>query len=249
MKAIALHISNHAAMKRNIDFICDEVKKLELNVTLASAQVLRKIIHDEIILDAGKTINPAFGNEIMAILPRHIYGRYRNFSKELVTRFKDELSAKILFAVNAAKVQYIGSDFPLFGEEVFNKFPSANDDIAEAGTCLALDRGTACVMHLMRAAEVALGALAAILGVSKQNDWGSYLREIEKELAKRAKIAGARTADEQFYAEASTCFDHLKRAWRNPTMHVDRSYSPDRAEEIFQAVRSFMRNLATKVSE
>ncbi len=29
----------------------------------------------------------------------------------------------------------------LFGDEVFDHFPSANNDIFEAGTCLALERG------------------------------------------------------------------------------------------------------------
>ncbi len=38
----------------------------------------------------------------------------------------------------------------LFGAEVFDSFPSANVDIYEAGMCLALERPTACVMHLMR---------------------------------------------------------------------------------------------------
>ena len=27
--------------------------------------------------------------------------------------------------------------------------------------------------------------------------------------------------------------NHMRRAYRNPTMHPDRSYSPERAEEIF----------------
>lgn len=47
----------------------------------------------------------------------------------------------------------------LFGDEVFTKFPSANNDIFEVGTCLALERGTACVMHLMRIIEAGLGRL------------------------------------------------------------------------------------------
>ncbi len=41
----------------------------------------------------------------------------------------------------------------LFGDKVFDCFPSANDDIFEAGACLAFERPTACVMHLMRVAE------------------------------------------------------------------------------------------------
>jgi len=137
----------------------------------------------------------------------------------------------------------------LFGDEVFTNFPSANEDITEAGTCLALDRATACVMHLMRVVEAGLGVLAATLGIARQNDWGRYLREIDQELAKRMKASGARSADEQFYAEVATTIDNMRRAWRNPTMHPDKTYTVDRAEEILQSVRSFMRHLATKLHE
>jgi predicted XRE-type DNA-binding protein len=147
--------------------------------------------------------------------------------------------------------QYTGyfENAELFGADVFKAFPSANEDITEAGTCLALERATACVMHLMRAVEVALAALAKALGIAPQNDWGSSLRLIEKELTNRAKNSGARTPDEQFYAEAATQFDHVRRAWRNPTMHVERTYTQARAAEILQSVKSFMSHLATKISE
>jgi len=43
--------------------------------------------------------------------------------------------------------------------------------------------------------------------------------------------------------------DSVRVAWRNPTMHIENSYSPERAEEILVATRSLMRHLATKVSE
>jgi hypothetical protein len=137
----------------------------------------------------------------------------------------------------------------LFGEEVFNSFPSANYDIFEAGTCLALERGTASVMHLMRVAEVGLKVLANTLGVKPQDNWGSYLREIEKELVARIKTLGKHTPDEQFYAEASIAFDGVRRVWRNSTMHIDSKYSPERAEEILIAVRTIMRHLATRLNE
>jgi hypothetical protein len=87
------------------------------------------------------------------------------------------------------------------------------------------------------------------LEVPKQNDWGKYLQGIDDELKARMKAAGARSADEQFYAEVAETINHMRRAYRNPTMHPDRSYSPERAEEIFQSVKSFMRRLATKIHE
>src|SRR6266404_438123 len=112
----------------------------------------------------------------------------------------------------------------LFGDEVFNKFPSANNDIFESGTCLALERGTATVMHLMRVVEVGLKVLASTLGVGIQDDWGGYSRAIQAiddALTAKIKAAGKRTPDQQFYAEARVTIDGVKIAWRNPVMHVE----------------------------
>lgn len=137
----------------------------------------------------------------------------------------------------------------LFGDAVFAAFPSATDDITEAGTCLAFERATACVMHLMRATEVALKALATAVNVGPQGDWGAYIREIYKALERQVKAVGTQTPDHQFYAEAAAQIDNVKRAWRNPSMHVDKSYSQPRAEEILLATRSLMSHLAVRVSE
>jgi hypothetical protein len=104
-------------------------------------------------------------------------------------------------------------------------------------------------MHLNRALECGLSALAKAVGVPKQNDWGSYIREIGKELDARVKTAGARSADEQFYAEAAANFDRLRRAYRNPTMHPEKTYSQERAEEILISTKVFMSHLASRISE
>jgi hypothetical protein len=159
-----------------------------------------------------------------------------------------ELQNRLFFEPNA-RLKPLFQNPCLFGVGVFDAFPSANEDISEAGTCLALERPTACVMHLNRANEVGLKALAKSVGVSSQKDWGSYIREITKELDSRAKTSGSRSGDEQFYAEAAIIFDHMKRAWRNPTMHVEKTYSVERAEEILVAVKSFMRHLSARLSE
>jgi hypothetical protein len=39
----------------------------------------------------------------------------------------------------------------------------------------------------------------------------------------------------------------VKQAFRNPTMHVDRKYGPEEAEEIYKAVRRFMERLAVEL--
>src|SRR5882757_2451894 len=79
----------------------------------------------------------------------------------------------------------------------------------------------------------------------RQNDWGSYLREIDKALDARVKTTGKRTPEEQFYAEVRVALDGVRIAWRNATMHIENSYSAERAEEILVIVRSLMRHLAT----
>ena len=75
---------------------------------------------------------------------------------EIQSCLRDELSLSTVFVISADKVRYFQTNDPLFGAEVDGKFPSAAFEIAEAGKCLALERSTAAVFHLMRALEVAI---------------------------------------------------------------------------------------------
>ncbi len=173
---------------------------------------------------------------------------------EMINRLQDECRRHLVMVIEKdyakyfSNAQFFDADDPAVNK-VSMQFSTANEDIAEAGKCLACGRATACVMHLNRVMEVGLKALAAAGGVGPQNNWGKYLSEIEQELQRRMKASGARTADEQFYAEAHAMFDSVRRAWRNPTMHVAKTYTEERAEEILIAVRSFMRHLATKLHD
>lgn len=173
---------------------------------------------------------------------------------ELMNRLEDECRRHVVMVIEPDYRKYFENpEFfdtdDIFDDQVSRSFPSANEDIAEAGKCLACGRATACVMHLQRVMEVGLRVLAAAVGVPEQNDWGRYLKEIEEQLIKRMKTSGARSPEEQFYAEAHAMFDSARRAWRNPTMHPEKTYSPERAQEILIAVRSFMRHLVTKLKE
>jgi hypothetical protein len=174
-------------------------------------------------------------------------GKVQLALSQATSRIPDDLVGQVLLALDPRRV-HLYTEPECFGGDVFKKFSPANEDIAEAGKCLALDRGTACVMHLSRVLEVGLETLADSVGIGKKSDWGKYIDGIEIELSKRAKTSGARTPDEQFYAEANINFDNMRRAWRNPTMHPEKSYSPERAEEIFNSIRSFMRHLATRLT-
>ena len=213
----------------------------ENNLTTKGAEEIARICRDLGLPMTGKTALAMLQNKTTL---EGLHGAIT----QIMNTFHLEIESRTYFGPLPQYQAYYNNP-KLFGEDVFNRFPVAADDIYEAGCCLAFERPTACVMHLMRVLEAGLSALAADLGVPKQNDWGAYLRKIQEELDARTKGLKARSGDEQFYAEAAANFDRLRRAYRNPTMHVDKSYSQERAEEIMQAVRSFMVHLATRLME
>jgi hypothetical protein len=138
----------------------------------------------------------------------------------------------------------------LFGQDVHDRFPSALDDIEGAGKCLALGEGTAGVLHCMRVMEVGLRALAGSLGIPYAPSWESYLSQISARIGAKHKTKGVKwKRDEKFYRNVSGDLLTVKQAWRNPTMHVGRKYSVEEADEVFKAVRTFMKQLGTKLCE
>ena len=177
-----------------------------------------------------------------------IIGKHIN---ELRERVADELEGKAIYYISD-HVDLL-SDAPPFGGKVERAFPSARYDISEAGRCLALRRSTACVLHLMRALEVALASLTAALGQSMTaSNWNTILRVLETEIRSHDKKAlGEKWSaeDEQFFAEAATHFLLIKNAWRNHAVHGRDIYTEDRAEEIYDSVRSFMHHLSERLSE
>jgi hypothetical protein len=172
---------------------------------------------------------------------------FARLSSVLKQRLMDELEDILLLQVSSDRAQFYDAAQP-FGEGVSTRFPEANDDILGASNCLALDQGTACVMHLSRVVEVGLRAVATELGLPKRNNWGRHLADIESELNNRHKASGSQSKNEQFLSEAAVHIGHIKTAWRNPTMHVDRHYDPDEAMKVFVAIRSFMQHLARGLS-
>jgi hypothetical protein len=90
----------------------------------------------------------------------------------LQSRIKDELASQNFLRVRPDYVPFYGRK-DLFGAIVTKKFKNAASDIEQAGNCLALQQGTACVFHLMRAMEVAVRQLSQRLKVTitPQTTW------------------------------------------------------------------------------
>lgn len=167
---------------------------------------------------------------------------------------EDELSFKAHLELSADQAALYEIASP-FGDAASLAFPSAGLDIEEAAKCLALDRATACVFHLMRAVEVGLRALGKslkdpALDPARNPSWESILRkcrtQVDLPLAKRCEEW---RADDAFFSEATANLTVVKNAWRNRTVHPGKSYDPERATEVFLAVKAFMRHLATKLAE
>jgi hypothetical protein len=163
---------------------------------------------------------------------------------ELKTRFRDELNECEFYYVPPSRLRFYKEPM-LMGKEVNDRFPKAIDDIEDAGKCLALGQGTACVLHTMRVMECGLRALANALGIPYAPSWESYLKQISDKIAEKHKNKTAKwKRDQPFYRDLSGDLLTVKQAWRNPTMHVDRKYSVEEAEQIFTAAKHFMERLA-----
>jgi hypothetical protein len=164
---------------------------------------------------------------------------------DLRQRFTDELGHYLCLILTRDQARFWNTP-QLFGAEVFERFPAATIDIEEAGKCLACHRGTAAVYHLMRAMESGLRVTAKALEIEYTPNWGAYLTEIQKRIDVQWKLKTVTwKRDEPFFRDVLAYLQAVKVAWRNTTMHVDKTYTPEQAEEIFNAIRVFMRHLAT----
>lgn len=165
----------------------------------------------------------------------------------LVSTVHDELEARIMFVVEPGQVSFYLGEM-LFGEAVEDAFPSASQEIGDAGKSRALGRWTACVIHLMRALEPALSSLAEHLGVQTDQNWNKALNEIDAKLREINKSNGGAEA-EQWASEASAHLRVVKNAWRNHAAHGRARYDKEEAIAIYENVRPLMRTLARRLAE
>jgi hypothetical protein len=164
---------------------------------------------------------------------------------KLSERISDELGLCHLLLLSADERELFGETEP-YGTKVRKKFPGAREDLEEAAKCLAVDRGTACVMHLMRAMEMSLHQLAGAVGANfKASDqWDSILNELDKTINGWGYQTKAEVLRKDRFRQVHTNLASVKRAWRHPYMHARFSATPEVAKDIFNAVGGFMRQFA-----
>lgn len=200
------------------------------------------------VLDARVTAIAVRNLLLLLNAKKLTYGSLGRMYKDINSRLHDELSLVQIFVMDGSKAKYFEPGTPLFGPEAADKFPLAIPDMEDAGKCLAFGQGTATVYHLMRVMEYGLRAIGAMLEIPYAPSWESYLIQIRK---KAEEKRAAKTIDwkglEPFFLLVEGDLTAVKLVWRNPTMHIQRRYSVQEAEEIFSAVRSFMMRIAPQV--
>jgi hypothetical protein len=127
------------------------------------------------------------------------------------------------------------------------KFKEAHADIEAAGNCLAVAEGTACVMHLARAMDAALVKLGKKLKVpiNPKDTWGVILNAMSGKINALPQRTQREKDKRDKWSEARVHLFHVKEAWRDRPMHAKQTYTPERAKEIYEAVRVFMAHFAS----
>lgn len=167
--------------------------------------------------------------------------------------FMAEIGDRTFAFIPGERVEFFERE-RLFGDIVFEKFPSARAEIKDAGNCLAAGLNTAAVFHLMRVVELGMRALSAHLGATfhagvEYADWSEIERGLTDAIKASRPQGKERAEATLFYSELLIEFSAFKGAWRNSVMHTRGHYSEHDAKGVLGHVRSFMQRLATRVSE
>ena len=144
-----------------------------------------------------------------------------------------------------------------FGKDVRDAFPSATEDINEAGYCLAVEANTAAVYHLICAAEHGLRALAKDRrvvfprGPIELQQWGDIIAKLEKEIAQIPNWPKslARESALEFYGRTVKECRFFNEAYRRHIAHARRHYDRNEGLTAMNHARDFMCLLATKISD
>jgi len=182
----------------------------------------------------------------------------RNACDAIISNFWD----RIFIEISSEFSEYVNNDF-LCGAKVNASFPSAAEDIRQAGNCIAVDSGTAAVFHLMRAVEWGLRALCAHLEVltvqRKHSDLPIAFAERDRIItqlypAVQKKIDALSPGTEkqelqEFYFPLLADVRGFKDAFRNHVMHTRKTYSQTEANDVLEHVNRFLKLLATRVTE
>jgi len=211
---------------------------------ILTAKTLRQI--EEICGDLKLPVSTALVTRALGDLPR----TGREFSL-LMAAVRAELEGQRFFFVPVEKAALYDVDQPL-SPEGMAAFPSAAQELRNAGNAYATDLPTASVYHSMRALEYGLIAFAADLNVTiGTRSWHLVIQDIETEIdvLRNGPNSVAKLDRLQFLSEAANEFRYFKDGWRNYASHVKVNYDDAQAIKALQHVTSFVDHLSAELKE
>jgi len=178
--------------------------------------------------------------------------------QELRQAIVSDLNERTFMYVSPEEAQFYEQG-ALFGKEIAERFPQANQEITSAGNCFATGNNTACVFHLMRSIEITARIMVDKLRVRKYLDrpvvlcdWGDLTRALDKgveALAQGKRKSLSKTETFEFYNHAVSQFRNFKNAWRNNVSHTRKVYGAGETKDIIDNTRQFMTHLAMRLRE
>lgn len=167
----------------------------------------------------------------------------------IIDTIQIELSSRKCFFIKPSMADFYQNPIEKFGEKAVQKFPSITFDVDEAGKCLALNRHTACVFHLMRIFERGIHHIAQYLNITlnENQGWLENLKKICNEIEKLPLNSADDKEKEKYFQQAKSHLHGIRRGWRNDTMHPKQTYTEEEAKELYEHTKAFMRHLAEMI--
>ncbi len=243
---IAAKIGHLAGLLHDLDVIQFSKEEFECDHIDITLREIRQFCHSLDLEHSKDKIDNAtqFTGLGVFLLNKHGRETLRDISLMVVA----ELKKKLFLTLSVNERKLFEGDVKL-SADMLMKFKKANYDLIEAGKCLATDRTTACVFHVSRALELATYRLAAITKVKKgvRDTMGSVVKKIGVKIEEWCNVKPiTKQVDRRAkkYSEIKTFLSDVVVAWRNPTMHVERTYTQAHAQEIYNTTMTFFERFA-----
>jgi hypothetical protein len=231
-------------------------------LALYVAGIIHHAQHIASALDLQSTYDRVWhGGGAFYLISTHL--TWQQLSNELTVlrqAIEADLEKRSFVCIPQSLVSHFEAEYP-FGKAVFDAFPSAREDLKEAGNCLACECNTASAFHLSRAIEVGLWELGrdrqiplAISNKIEFTEWGHIIRELDIAVAAIQQWPNSSSKEDahRFYNHAVVEIRAFNDGWRRHTAHARPSMprmSNEEAQAFWGHGQRFMNTLAGKISE
>lgn len=161
-----------------------------------------------------------------------------------------EMDVRRFYLLEPADIDWLDGRSSNWGSKILERFPIAIFDITEANRCMAMGLPTAAVFHAMRVTEAGMRALRCCMGITEpfeggERNWSNILRRVDSAIRDR----GREWAESDFFLEISVQLNAVRTAWRNTTMHLEKTYGREDAERIISATKGLMVKISDRMDE